>query len=167
MDMPDCVLRRGISLYLLYSLLLLPCAAQQLTLNDWQRVRALQPRTDVMVSTVGGESYHGRVLETAAGSMAIESDERGHPGRVSRHRELEKETVREVRILHSGASVLAGGAIGAAVGAGIGLAIDSSQSSHEDGHLITAVLTLLGGALGAGIGRHLPIVRGKVVYRAS
>lgn len=93
-------------------------------------------------------------------SMTIESDERSHPGRITRHRELQKETVREVRLLHTGASVLAGAGIGAAVGAGIGLAIDLSARSNEDGKLATAVFTLLGGALGAGIGRHFPIVKG-------
>ena len=166
MAMPDTVLRRGISFCLLYVLLLLPCAAQQLALNDWQRVQDLQPGAHVMVRTVGGENYHGRVLSVSLESVTIESDERSHPGRITRQRELRKETVREVCLLHSGASVLTGAAIGAAVGAGIGLAIDSSQRSHEDGHLVTAVFTLLGGALGAGIGRHFPIVHGNIVYRA-
>jgi hypothetical protein len=154
------------SFCLLYVLLLLPCAAQQLALNDWQRVHDLQPGSHVLVRTMGGENYHGRVLSVSVESMTIESDERSHLGRITRQRELRRETVREVRLLHSGASVLTGAAIGAAVGAGIGLAIDSSERSHEDGHLVTVVFTLLGGAVGAGIGRHFALVRGKTIYLA-
>ncbi len=165
--MAVCGFRRGISFCLVSALLVVPCLAQQPALNDWQRVRNLQPGTNVIVRTVGGENYHGRVLDVAVESVAIESDERGRPGRVTRRRELSKETVREVRLLHRGASTLAGAGIGAAVGAGIGLAIDLSAKSNEDRGLATSVFTLLGGALGAGIGRHMTIVKGKVIYRAQ
>ena len=159
-------LRRGISFYLLYSWLLFPCAARQSVLNDWQQVRNLSPETDVTVQTKSGEGFNGRLLSVAADSLTLDSDERGHPGRIRVRRDLSKDTVREVRLLHRGASTLAGAGIGAALGAGIGLAIDLSARSNEDGKLATAVFTLLGGALGAGIGRRLPIVKGKTIYLA-
>lgn len=164
--MPRPPLRRGISFYLLYSLLLFPCAAQQAALNDWQQVRNLPPETDVTVQTKAGERYHGRLLSVAVDSLTLDSDERGHPGRIRVRRDLSKDTVREVRLLLRGASTLAGAGIGAAVGAGIGLAIDLSARSNEDGKLATAVFTLLGGALGAGIGRHMTIIKGKTIYLA-
>lgn len=167
MGMPDHALRTGISFYLLYSLLLFPCVAQQIPLNDWQRVHDLQPGTDVTLRTKSGARYSGRLLRVTWDALALESDERGHPGRIRMRRDLTASEVREVRLLHRGASMLAGAGIGAAAGAGIGLAIDLSARSNEDRGLATAVFTLLGAALGAGIGRHVTIFKGKIVYLAS
>jgi hypothetical protein len=166
MAMPNHALRRGISFYLLYSLLLFPCAAQQSVLNDWQQVRNLSPQTDITVQTKAGERYNGRLLIVAADSLTLDSDERGHPGRIRIRRDVPKDAIRRVRLLHPGVSILAGAGIGAAVGAGIGLTIDLSARSHEDGKLATFLFTLLGAALGAGIGRHFPIVKGKTIYLA-
>ena len=158
--------RALISAVLIGSLLPWSCLAQQLPLNDWQRVRSLPADSGITVETNAGEKLHGTLLSVTATSLVMDSDERGHPGRIKRQRTLTQTDIREVRLFHRGVSILAGAGIGAAIGGGIGAGIDASAKSNEDKGLATAVFTVLGAALGALIGRHAVIIKGEKVYVA-
>jgi hypothetical protein len=142
-------------------------AFSQSALGDWKNVQNLDAGTQVVVKTVAGEKYFGRLVTVTADSLSIDSDERSFPGRITRRRALNRAEVREVRLRRQGASILAGGAIGGGAGAAIGGAIEASAKSGEDRGLALAVLTGLGFALGALIGRHANIVKGRRVYVAA
>lgn len=86
------------------------------------------------------------------------------PMKSSRH--LLRSEVQSVRLSRQGVSTVLGTVIGAGAGAGIGAGIDASSSSREDGHLATALMTLLGGLIGTGIGRHTDFLAGPTIYTA-
>ena len=155
-----------VCVWLLCSLVSPLCLGQPVPLNDWQRVRGLSPGSAIVVETMAGTRYHGEFVTATADSIALDSDERGFPGRAIRRRDVPRGEVRQVRRLRRGASALAGAGIGAAAGAGIGLAIDLSARSNEDRGLATAVFTLLGALLGWAVGRHTTVVKGERIYVA-
>ena len=136
----------------------------QAGLGDWTRVQNLTLDSAISVKTKTGGKYHGELVNVTSESLAINSDERGFPGRVTKRRELRREDIQEVRFLAPMASVLAGAGIGAGVGAGIGAGVESAAKSNEDRGLLTGVLAVLGLVLGAGIARHYPFVKGKLIY---
>lgn len=148
-------------------LLAVSTAFSQSGLTDWENVQNLDPGTPVVVKTVAKDKYSGRLVNVTTDSLAMDSDERGFPGRVTRRRTLRKAEVREVRLRRQGASMLAGGAIGGGAGAAIGGAIEASAKSGEDRGVALAVVTGLGFALGALIGRHANIVKGRRIYVAA
>ncbi|WP_035347216.1 hypothetical protein [Edaphobacter aggregans] len=86
------------------------------------------------------------------------------PTKSSRH--FLRSEVQSVRLSRQGVSTVLGMVIGAGAGAGIGAGIDASSSTREDGHLATAVMTLLGGVIGTGIGRHTDFLAGPTIYTA-
>ena len=155
-----------ISASVICSLLSWLAPAQQPSLTDWQRVRGLPAGSGITVQTKGGEGLHGLVVTVAADSLVLDADERGRPGRTYRQRTLAQADIREVRLFHRGASILAGAGIGAAVGGGVGAGIDASAKSSEEQGLATVAFVVLGGVLGALIGRHAVIIKGEKIYVA-
>jgi hypothetical protein len=135
--------------------------------GDWQSVRNLAVDSNISVKTKAGEKYHGDLVDVTADSLALDSDERGFPGRVTTRRELRRDQVQEVRMVRAAASLLAGAAIGAGLGAGIGAGVESTARSNEGRGLLTAVLAILGAAIGAGIAHHYPFIKGKKIYVTS
>lgn len=142
-----------------------PFAALARTATDWQRVLSLPSGSSVVVKTQNGRTYHGRLIGSTADSIALDSSERGFPGRKTVRREFPKGDVSQVRRYNRAASIGLGAGIGAAIGAGIGTAIDNS-SSKEDGRLGTVVFVVLGTLIGAGIASNATLIQGEVVYRA-
>jgi len=133
---------------------------------DWQRVQNLPAHTSIAIKTKSGVYYHGNVIRVTSDSLALDSDERGHPGRVHTQRDLRQSEIREIRRFNQTTSTLAAVGIGAAVGAGIGIGIDASARSNEDQGLATAVFTFLGALLGWAIGRHTTLIKGERIYVA-
>jgi len=160
-------IRRSLAAMALVCFLAGSTAYSQSGLGDWKNVQNLDPGTQVVVKTVGRDKYSGRLVNVTADSLAMDSDERGFPGRVTRRRTVRRAEVREVRLRRQGASMLAGGAIGGGAGAAIGGAIEASAKSGEDRGVVLVVLTGLGFALGVLIGRHANIVKGRRVYVAA
>jgi hypothetical protein len=133
---------------------------------DWQRVMNLAAGTPITVKMKTDDRYNGTFVVAAIDGLSMDSDERGHPGRIRRRRDLRRGEIREVRHLKELESALAGAAIGAGVGAGIGIAVDSAARSNEDRGLATAVFTLLGVVLGWMIARHTSLIKGETIYVA-
>jgi len=134
--------------------------------GDWTNVQNLPPDTAISVKTRAGAKYHGELIRVTGDSLTLASDERGTPGRTIRSRELNRQEIREVRLVAPATSMLAGAAIGAGVGAGIGAGIDATAKSKEDRGVITIVLAFLGAGIGIAIAHHYPFVKGKRVYVA-
>jgi hypothetical protein len=134
--------------------------------SDWQRVITLASGTSITVKMKTGDRYNGSFVVAAMDGLSMDSDERAHPGRITRKRDLMRDEIREVRRLQKLQSVLAGAAIGGGVGAVIGIAVDSAARSNEDKGLATAVLTLLGTVMGAMIARHTSLIKGEAIYVA-
>jgi len=103
-------------------------------------------------------------VEVSSNGLALDSDERGFPGRVTRRRNLRREDIQEIRLQARAASLLAGAAIGAGVGAGIGAGVESQAKSNEDQGVLTATFAVLGGVLGLLIARHYPVIKGTKIY---
>jgi hypothetical protein len=134
--------------------------------NDWQRVMNLAAGTPMTVKMKTGDRYNGSFVVAVTDGLSMDSDERAHPGRITRRRDLVRGEIREVRRLEKLKSALAGAAIGGGVGAGIGIAVDAAARSNEDQGLATAVFTLLGAVLGWMIARHTSLVKGERIYVA-
>jgi hypothetical protein len=134
--------------------------------NDWQRVINLTTGTLITVKMKTGDRYNGSFVAAVMDGLSMDSDERAHPGRITRRRDLTRSDIREVRRLQKLKSVLVGAAIGGGTGAVIGIAVDSAARSNEDKGLATAVFTLLGAVMGAMIARHTSLIKGEKIYVA-
>jgi hypothetical protein len=134
--------------------------------SDWQRVINLTTGTPITVKMKTGDRYNGSFVAAAVDGLSMDSDERAHPGRITRRRDLIRDEIREVRRLQKLQSALAGAAIGGGVGAVIGIAVDSAARSNEDKGLATAVFTFLGAVMGGMIARHTSLIKGEKIYVA-
>jgi hypothetical protein len=134
--------------------------------SDWQRVINLAPGTPITVNMKAGDEYHGSFVTAAMGDLSLDSDERAHPGRVIRRRDLTRGQIHEVRRLDKARSALAAAAIGGGVGVGIGVAVDSAARTNEDRRVATIVFPFFGAVLGWLIGRHTSLVKGETIYVA-
>ena len=158
--------RAFISVWLMCCFLISSAVAQQPSLHDWQRVAGLPPDSGILIWLKSGEKFQGALLSVTPTALVMNSDERGHPGRIIQQRTLVENDIREVRLFSRGTSILAGAGIGAAIGGGVGAGIDAAAKSNEDKGLATAVFALLGGLFGALIGRHAVIFKGETIYVA-
>jgi hypothetical protein len=143
-----------------------PPSFAQAGAGDWPAVQNLPVDTAIAVKTQAGAKYHGELASVTSDSLAIDSDERGAPGRTIRRREFKREDIQEIRLVAPTTSVLAGAAIGAGVGAGIGVGLDATAKSHENRGLLAGLLAVLGAGIGAAIAHHSSFVKGKKIYVA-
>ena len=141
-----------------------PSGLAQTSLGDWQNAQNLPADSSISVKTRARDRFRGSLVEVSSNGLALDSDERGFPGRVTRRRNLRREDIQEIRLQARAASLLAGAAIGAGVGAGIGAGVESQAKSNEDQGVLTATFAVLGGVLGLLIARHYPVIKGTKIY---
>jgi hypothetical protein len=159
------VSQKFFAITLILALVCRPSLAQT-SKSDWGNVQNLDVGTAISVKDKAGAKYHGELVRVSADSLVIDSDERRLPGRIIRLRKLEKDDVREVRLVKPIVSMVAGTAIGGGIGAGLGVAADSTAKSHEYRGLIAFLLGSLGAGIGLAVASHHPFIKGKVVYVA-
>src|SRR5215471_8569108 len=56
--------------------------------NNWQRVINLTAGTPITVKMKTGSRYNGSFIVAAMDGLSMDSDERAHPGRITRRRDL-------------------------------------------------------------------------------
>jgi len=132
--------------------------------GDWAAVEGLKSEADISVQTLSGETYQGNFDSATPELLVLWSQERDFPSRKLVRREIPRQQVKKVRIVHRVGSVVAGSAIGAGIGASIGVIADSQMRNHEDRGLVAFVLGALGAGLGAAISKARPFIKGRVIY---
>ena len=134
--------------------------------GDWAAVEGISAGTAIQVKTKQGKKWKGELETADPGRLVILAFERHFPGRIMVRRELKRDDVKEVRLVHPYVSSAAGAAIGAGVGAGIGAAVESQYSSNEDKRVATVVFGFLGAGVGSVVGRTTAFIRSKPIYIA-
>ena len=137
-------------------------------LDDWNRVRALAPGSELFVKTADGTKYKGALSCATDRELILYAYQHGVFRRDRYRVVLPRADVLEVRMLARELSGLVGAGIGAGAGAALGAGLGSATArNHEFRSLSAVTLAFLGSAVGMAIGRATAFIKGARIYVAQ